>query len=141
MKDFTALKPHKIGIVRGYTNTKYFDEADYLQKEETDSDLNNLKKLYYNRVQLIFIDPNVANYLIRTYLIKDFPDFFKKTYFLKPELEYKYLYVCISKKAPYALKKLNDFNEGLKEWKENGKLKELIEQYHFDEKGIWHPEN
>lgn len=139
MKDFTLLKPYKIGVVRGYTNTKYFDAANYLQKEETSDDLSNLKKLYYNRVQLIFIDPNVANYLVRTYLIKEIPDFFEKTYFLMPELEYKYLYVCISKKAPYAEKKLNDFNTTLKEWLQNGKIKEIILKYHFDEKGIWNP--
>lgn len=35
MKDFRALISYQIGIVRGYTNTKYFDEANYLTKQET----------------------------------------------------------------------------------------------------------
>jgi len=139
MKDFHALTSYRIGIVRGYTNTKYFDSANYLQKEETTDDLSNLKKLYYNRVQLIFIDPNVANYLIRTYLIKQYPDYFEKTYFITPELEYKFLYVCIARKAPYAQKKLQDFNAGLKELKQTGELNKLLRENHFNEKGIWDP--
>lgn len=137
MKDFRALIPYQIGIVRGYTNTKYFDEAKYLKKQETVDDLSNLKKLYYNRVQLIFIDPNVANYLIKTYLIQKYPDYFEKTYFLEPELEYKNLYVCINKKVPNAKKKINDFNEGLLKFQRNGKLKNIIQSGGFNEKGIW----
>ncbi|MFN3604989.1 MAG: substrate-binding periplasmic protein [Leptonema sp. (in: bacteria)] len=139
MKDFTALIPYSIGVVRGYTNTKYFDEAKYLKKQETVDDLSNLKKLYYNRVQLIFIDPNVARYLILNYLLERYPDFFNRTYFLEPELEYKYLYVCINKKVPLAKKKIIDFNEGLKEFQKTGRLKQILYQGGFNDKGIWKP--
>lgn len=139
MRDFTALLPYSIGVVRGYTNTKYFDAANYLKKQETVDDLSNLKKLYYNRVQIIFIDPNVARYLIQTYLIEKYPDFFDKTYFLEPELEYKYLYVCINKKVPFAKKKIDDFNQGLLEFQKTGRLKQIVQKGGFDDKGIWQP--
>lgn len=139
MKDFSLLKKYRIGIVRGYTNTKYFDNADYLNKEETVDDLSNLKKLYYNRVQLIFIDPNVAKYLIKNYLLEKHPDFMDKTYFLEPELEYKYLYVCISKKAPLSQQKIQDFNRVLEIWNRNGKIKKLLQEFNFNEGGIWIP--
>ncbi len=139
MKNFYALTPFKIGIVRGYTNTKYFDEANYLNKDETTDDLSNLKKLYYNRVQLIFIDPNVAKYLIQSYLIQRYPDYNEKTYFMRPELEYKPLYVCINKKVKNAQKKINDFNEMLSYLKKEGLLKQILKNANFDEKGNWNP--
>ncbi len=141
MKDFYKLKSYRIGIVRGYTNTKYFDAANYLLKEETIDDLSNLKKLYYDRVHLIFIDPNVAKYLIEKYLLEKYPDFFDKTYFLEPALEYKDLYLCISKDTPYAKQKIEDFNKVLKVWKENGKIKQLLNEFDFNERGIWKPKN
>lgn len=79
----------------------------------------------------------MANYLIKTYLVQKYPDYFEKTYFLEPELEYKYLYICINKSVPNSEKKLKDFNEGLLKFQRTGKLKKIIQSAGFNERGIW----
>ncbi len=52
MKNFEKLIPYKIGVVRGYTNTEYFDMASYLKKEETIDDLSNLKKTIFQESRI-----------------------------------------------------------------------------------------
>lgn len=125
MQDFHSLASLKIGVVRGYTNTRAFDSANYLQKEETASDLNNLKKLLFNRIDLILIDPNVANYLIQTNL----PNKKELFEYLEPSLEYKPLYVCFKKSEKKLF--LKKFNEGLKKLESTGELKNILEKNHF----------
>jgi polar amino acid transport system substrate-binding protein len=58
------LQSKRIGVVRGYINTKMFDLATYLDKHEATTDHINLKKLYFKRLDLIVIDKNVADHLI-----------------------------------------------------------------------------
>ena len=130
MKRFQSLKDLRIGIVRGYTNTKEFDSASYLKKEEANSDLSNLKKLFFNRIDLIFIDPNVANYLISTQLggYTGSKDAYQ---FIDPGLEYKELYTCFSKKATHGQKYLRSFNKGLKKLKSKGRLDEILKKHKF----------
>lgn len=125
MQDFHSLKDLKIGIVRGYTNTAAFDSANYLQKEETSADLNNLKKLLFRRVDLILIDPNVANYLIETNL-SQYKDKFE---YLEPSLEYKPLYICFRKRENKTF--LKKFNQGLQKLEANGEVKKILEKNYF----------
>lgn len=125
MQDFHALKHLKIGVVRGYTNTSAFDSANYLQKEATYGDINNLKKLLFRRVDLILIDPNVANYLIETHLHEHKTQF----QYLEPSLEYKPLYVCFRKTDNKIF--LKKFNQGLKQLELNGDLQKILEKNYF----------
>lgn len=60
-----SVAQHRIGIVRDYINNATFDRADYLQREEAASDDVNLRKLAHRRVDLVFIDRWVADYLMR----------------------------------------------------------------------------
>ncbi len=117
-----GLKQYKFGIVRGYVNTKAFDDAKYLTKETADSDEQNLQKLNGNRVQLIFIDKYVANYLIRS----KFPQFSRTLTFLNPPLEVKPLYIVFSKRAPGFQKKRAAFNMGLAKIKADGSLRKIM---------------
>ncbi len=125
MQDFHSLKNLKIGIVRGYTNTAAFDSANYLQKEESSADLNNLKKLLFKRIDLILIDPNVANYLIETNL----QEYKEKFEYLEPSLEYKPLYICFRKTEKKIF--LKKFNEGLKKLESRGDIKNILEKNSF----------
>ncbi len=136
MKDFTALKKHRLGVVRSYTNTEHLDNADYLTKDETTSDTLNLRKLYNDRVQLIFIDPNVARYLIQKDLIQKFPDALEVLEFMRPALEDKLLYTCISKKAKNYKEKIEAFNEGLSRIQKDGTLDRLLKKHQF-KNGLW----
>jgi polar amino acid transport system substrate-binding protein len=63
-KALRGLSKFRFGVVRGYVNTVAFDAASFLKKEEVKDDETNLKKLFFNRVQLIFIDKYVAKHII-----------------------------------------------------------------------------
>jgi polar amino acid transport system substrate-binding protein len=61
-----SIAGRRIGIVRDYVNNATFDRADYLKREEAASDSVNLRKLAHGRIDLVFIDRWVADYLLRT---------------------------------------------------------------------------
>ncbi|WP_246841176.1 ABC transporter substrate-binding protein [Hahella sp. CCB-MM4] len=124
-----GLSQYKFGVVRGYLNTDAFDNADFLYKEEVTDDLTNLQRLYHNRVQLIFIDKFVAEYLINNHL----PQYKKVLAFLDPPLEIKYLYVAFSKKVPDYEQKLNAFNRGLKDIQRDGTMEDIYSRHGFKE--------
>jgi ABC-type amino acid transport substrate-binding protein len=105
-KDY--IKNKRIGLVRGYINTKFIDERAEIIKDFARNDLSNLKKLNAARVDFIFIDDLVAKY----HISKN-PEL-KYLEFIEPPLEMKELYVCFSKKKGNYLKLREDFNRGLK---------------------------
>jgi polar amino acid transport system substrate-binding protein len=102
------LQSKRIGVVRGYINTKMFDLATYLDKHEATTDHINLKKLYFKRLDLIVIDKNVADHLIE----KNNPDFRSSLEFMYPILEEKPLYIVFSKKSKNVKLNLFHFNKG-----------------------------
>ena len=153
MQNFKKLKPYKIGVVRGYVNTAPLDEAigqfavdikdpverkkamesAYLLKnrDPADSDLQNLEKLYHDRVQLVFIDPNVAAYHMEKTLTAKYRDIDTKLEFMTPPLIIHKIYTCISKNAKNYKEKLKDFNEGIAEINKDGTLRKIMEKHGF----------
>lgn len=129
-KDFHSLKQFRIGVVRGYVNTAEFDKADYLKKEEAASDLLNLKKLVFGRIDMIVIDRNVSEYLSSRYLGQNKADQ-NSLQFIEPGLDYKELYTCFSKKSEYGQHYTEKFNKGLSILKNSGRLKEILDKNNF----------
>ncbi len=121
------LKPYIIGVVRNYINTKEFDEADYLNKDAANDDLTNLKKLIGGRIQLMIADKFVGLYLME----KNSLEGRDTIEFMTPPLELKDLFLCISKKAPDADKKLAAFNRGLKEIIADGTFGKILSKHGF----------
>ncbi len=124
-----ALKEYKFGVVRGYLNTDTFDQAEFLYKEDVVDDLTNLKRLFYNRVQLIFIDEFVADYLLTTKL----PEMKDQLEFMPPPIEIKHLYLAFSLKVPNFSSKLEAFNKGLEIVKADGTLQHIYARHGFKE--------
>lgn len=120
-----GLEDFRFGVVRGYVNTAEFDAADFLKKEEVVSDELNLKKLYNRRIQFMFIDKYVAEYLIK----HKFPEYEAELEFMQPALENKLLYIAFSKQAPGYLDKLAAFNAGLQQIQADGTLKMIMQQH------------
>lgn len=61
------LRPYRIGVVAGYSNTQEFDalvDARELQVDVTNSDRSNLLKLAAGRTDLAVVDPVVFHYLL-----------------------------------------------------------------------------
>ena len=122
-----ALKQYRFGVVRGYINTKAFDNASFLKKEVANCDETNLKKLFGGRLDFIFIDKYVAKQIIAN----KYPHFEAKLEFMEPPFEVKSLSVAFSKKAKRYESKLKIFNAGLKQLKEENKLTSIMEKHGF----------
>lgn len=107
------LHGQRIGVVQDYVNTAEFDArvADgRIKGEPVTSDTINLLKLANGRIDLVVIDTNVMNYLLKTEArLKPLAD---KLEFNPRMMEDKKLYVCF-KKTPENEKLLKIFNEGL----------------------------
>jgi ABC-type amino acid transport substrate-binding protein len=130
-KDMTAtlqgMKSYHFGVVRGYINTKAFDAADFLMKDETVTDEQNVQKLIARRVDLIFIDQYVARHLIET----RFPEARNDLEFLEPALEIKPLYIAFSLRTPDHDQQMRDFNEGMAKLQKSGVLKAILKRHGF----------
>lgn len=126
-KKLEDLKPYRIGVVHGYVNAPEFDAADYLNKEEVTTDLQNIKKLLFERVHLIVADRFVGFYLLN----KHMPHMTGRIESLAPPLQEKELYICMSKKTENVNEKVKAFNKGLKEIKEDGTFDKILEKHGF----------
>ncbi len=126
-KSLMDLKAYRIGVVRGFVNTKKFDNATYLNKEAVTTNLQNIKKLTSKRLDLIVIDKFVGFYLIDKYV----PHMSKQVVSLHPPLENNKLYICMSKKSNNIDEKLRAFNKGLQEIKENGSFNKILKKHGF----------
>ncbi len=128
-KALRALGDYKFGVVRGYINTEAFDRADYLKKDYAVSDELNIRKLYHKRVDFIFIDRNVADYII----LKEHKLYSDTLEFMEPPMEEKELFLAFSKKAYGSLLKLEAFNKALSEMKSDGSLDKILIKYRIKE--------
>ncbi len=121
------LKEYKFGTVRGYINTEEFDNADFLNKEETTSDESNILKLKGKRIDFIFIDKFVAQHLINT----KYPEYKDTLEFMEPPMDNNQFYLAFSKNSPDHLEKLDAFNRGLKIIRDDGTYDKILEKHGF----------
>ncbi|EDY86249.1 ABC-type amino acid transport/signal transduction system, domain protein [gamma proteobacterium HTCC5015] len=121
-----SLAAYKFGVVRGYLNDPYFDRSEQLTKQESPSDLANLRLLFHQRVDLIFIDQLVAEHLVKTSMPAASRDALEM---MQPPLTYKPLYVVFSKAHPQHQKAADAFNRGLQELRHSGRLDKLLKEY------------
>ncbi len=122
-----GLKDYRFGVVRGYINTTEFDAAEFLKKDAAVDDEMNLKKLYKDRVQLIFIDKFVATHI----MVTRYPWYLGELEFMEPPLEVKDLFVAFSKQSENWEAKRDGFNRGLREIREDGTMDRIIEEFGF----------
>ena len=114
----------RIGVVRGYVNTKAFDAADFLTKEEFVDDETCLRMLLSGRVDAVVADVNVANYIVPQRLGR-----VGAVRALSPALGDRLLYVCFPKSRPDHMELLTQFNTGLSAMRCDGSLARLAAHY------------
>lgn len=124
-KKIDDLKPYSIGVVRGYVNTAEFDAAAYLKKDEAKDDITNFKKLIAGRIDLIVCDKYVGEHILNTDLKANAGE----VEFMEPVLEQKDLYVCITKTAPDAQKKIDAFNSAVKQMVDDGTITKIMDKH------------
>lgn len=119
----------RIGVVRDYINTPAFDAAVYLRRQAAVDDAANLRKLLYGRVDLIFIDFNVARHLLGKQMVTRAAQLEP----LLPALEEKSLYIAFARNAPRHEALRTAFNAGLAALRRSGELKKIRVEHGFED--------
>ncbi|MCP4355776.1 MAG: amino acid ABC transporter substrate-binding protein [Proteobacteria bacterium] len=122
------LKKYRIGIVSGYVNSFEFDkmvEERKLNTEENIDDATGLRKLVMKRLDLVLIDKNVMNHILK--YDKTLKSEIASLSFNEKIIEDKKLYIAF-RKDEKGMKMNNILKEGLKKVDVNGIMNEYINQ-------------
>ncbi len=124
-----SLKPYRIGVVAGYANAEAFDDAPFLNKIVTHSDLDSLKRLKRGEFDLATLDKLVALALIgsNSDALGSKDDY----RFLFPPLGNRDMYVMFPKQLQESEARLDAFNKGLQALKADGELETILRRSGF----------
>ncbi|KPP97866.1 ABC transporter substrate-binding protein [Marinobacter sp. HL-58] len=117
------LESNRIGLTQDYNYGDEFEEAvaaGRVSTETTSSDESNFRKLAAGRIDLFPMEPAVGIEMLKALKLND-----KITFHTTP-LQSDYLYLVLSRRVPDSERYLEEFNEGLEELRETGRLEELI---------------
>lgn len=117
------LESYRIGLTQDYNYGDEFEQAvaaGTISTETTTSDESNFRKLAAGRIDLFPMEPAVGIEMLETLKLDD-----KITFHTTP-LQSDYLYLILSRRVPESGRYLEEFNEGLEELRETGRLEELI---------------
>jgi len=118
------LSEYTIGYGRGWATTDEFDNADYLDKEAADNNVLNVRKLYAGRIDMIAMNFDRFSQIAEDEGFD--PD---QAVFLDPPLQSSGLYLMASRAIDDPEGLVEEFNEGLKTIRENGRYDEIIERF------------
>lgn len=121
------LKSYSIGVMRGYSNGKEFDNAKFLKKIPVSKLSSNIKKLGKGKIDLLIDDPLVVKNALNTEL-SEYKSIISES---GPILTTKGLHVLFSRKISNSMKLTNDFNEGVKKLRSSGEYKKIMDLYGF----------
>jgi len=124
LKDLTQ---YKIGVSNGWTTTPEFDTADYLNKDYAHGPVNNMKKLFAKRVDMLAMSVN----LFKFELSKDPKHDMSEVVVLKPLLASKQLYIMMGRAVPDHKEIMAAFNRGLKEIRADGTYDKIMAKHGF----------
>lgn len=122
---FESLKGLKIGITRGYSYGKDFDETKGLIKQEVSKEALNFQKLLKKRIDIMPIDKLVFKHYMSSNKLGD------QLVSIEPAISSNDLHLLFSKKDPKGEEKLKAFNSGLKKIKDSGRYQEIIKEFNF----------
>lgn len=122
---FAPLAGLHLGLVRGYVNHPTLDTDPLIRRSYARDDLQNLEKLLSRRVDLIFIDFNVARYLIDQTFAERAAEF----EILQPALMHPTLHLIMPSQNPQSREHMASFNRGLKALRDSGELKRIMQSH------------
>lgn len=125
--NFKDLKGKKIGVVRNYAYSPEFSQATFLQKDEADNIVINIKKLIKNRTDTILMDKYVGLYTLK----KDFPEQAGTIVYSDKPVSLNKLYCMFSKKVPGVDAKREAFNSGLAEIMADGTFDKILMKHNL----------
>ncbi|MEF8834480.1 MAG: transporter substrate-binding domain-containing protein [Halofilum sp. (in: g-proteobacteria)] len=118
------LSEYTIGYGRGWATTEEFDSADYLDKEAADNNVLNVRKLYAGRIDMI-----AMNFDRFSQIAADEGFDPEEVVFLDPPLQSSGLSLMVSRTIDDPESLVEDFNEGLRTIRENGRYDEILERF------------
>ena len=124
-KNIKELSKYTIGLNRGGKFTKEFDNADYLNKKETNGYENGLKLLSKKRIDFFVSARSVALFEAQKLGIQN------DIHTVGEPLKRAYVHMAFSKKDSDNLIRLQHYNEGLFLLHKSGKFKEIMNKYGF----------
>lgn len=122
---FEELKEYRFGIVDGTRIIPELDEAGFLKKDFTTSNLLNLTKLLKGRTDLVVIDKYVAAHL----MLSKAPQMIGKLEFINPPFGKKTFYLAFSKQKDNCREIAALFNERLAQFKKEGTLNAILSSH------------
>jgi polar amino acid transport system substrate-binding protein len=122
--DLRELSDYTIGYGRGWSTTKEFDNADYLNKEAAKNNVLNVRKLYKERIDMIAMNFDRFNQIVREEGLD--PD---RAVFLNPPLKTSGLYLMFSEAIDDTDQLVSDFNSGLAQLRESGRYQAILSRY------------
>jgi polar amino acid transport system substrate-binding protein len=124
-EQYSDLKKYHIGGINGYFYEKWFYDAG-LNVEYTNSEENNLRKLYDGRIDLTPVGDITGWYIIRNTFPKEDQ---KNFHTIEKPLDEGNIYIMIRKNDIKSLKELKIFNTALKHVKEQSIYSMIISEY------------
>jgi polar amino acid transport system substrate-binding protein len=118
---FEALRPYTVGVVRGYADPPGLAAAG-IKVEAVGEDLQNLRKLLADRIDLVLIDGRVADHLIRLHM----PEARSAIDCIEPPVQEHPQHLAASRRAPDAAAIVAAFNRGLHGLRESGRHDEIL---------------
>jgi polar amino acid transport system substrate-binding protein len=118
---FEALRPYTVGVVRGYADPPGLAAAG-IKVEAVGDDLQNLRKLLADRIDLVLIDGRVADHLIRLHM----PEARPAIHCIEPPVQQHPQHLATSRRAADAAEIVAAFNRGLHWLRESGRHDEIL---------------
>lgn len=122
--DFDALHPYRVGVVRGYADPPGLAAAG-VQTEPVTEDLQNLRKLLADHIDLALIDSRVARHLIDRRLGAAG----KAIECIAPPVQEHPQYLVISRKLAHGPAIVAGFNAQLREMQRSGEYKAIAARW------------
>lgn len=119
-----ALRPLRIGTVRGYKNPDSFEQARLLGQDAND-DLLNLRKLAVGRLDLALMDRELGRYLLQ----RESELIDAELCWQEPAVEVMPLHIGFSKRHPQGGMLLTEFNSGMTELRQSGEYARILRRY------------
>ncbi len=121
-----SLEGKRIGVIRGYSYSEDFAQANHFIRNANTTFSANLKMLLAKRLDMVVEDQVVAAYTIKTEKIPN-----NRIAYCKNQLSIENLHITTGKVNPNSQHYIEVFNKGLKHIQENGTYKKILSQYGF----------
>ncbi len=124
-KTLEDLKPHTIGVMRGWVYTEAFDDADFLDKHLITDQITAVRMLFAKRIEMLAASVAVFHHEVSLLQGQTVVD----TVVLKPLLGSKPLFLLFNKVDARGAKLLKDFNSGLAKIRADGTFNKILAKH------------